>query len=160
MFQQSSIFRLRMTAEESSPISLRPSTTDRARTITNVCGSGTLCTSSALPDMQGHPFGSYVDFITDENGELLLFCCNAFCVLYNNRMACVAAEWAITSLSKYCCKSKCFLVLHLASCQQYAVLCWPVESHFYGNGGASSVSGCGGRLSLLLLHWKVHYVVF
>ena len=47
---------------------IRPSITDRARTITHVCTSGTLCTTSIMDDVQGSPFGSYVDYILDENG--------------------------------------------------------------------------------------------
>ena len=47
---------------------IRPSITDKARTITHVCTSGTLCTTSVMDDVQGAPFGSYVDYILDENG--------------------------------------------------------------------------------------------
>ena len=47
---------------------IRPSITDRARTITHVCTSGTLCTTSIMDEVQGSPFGSYVDYILDENG--------------------------------------------------------------------------------------------
>jgi len=47
---------------------LRPSTVDKARTITHVCSGGTLCTSSVMSDVEGFPFGSYVDYILDENG--------------------------------------------------------------------------------------------
>ena len=48
---------------------IRPSITDRARTITHVCTSGTLCTTSVMDDVEkGSPFGSYVDYILDENG--------------------------------------------------------------------------------------------
>jgi len=48
---------------------IRPSIQDKARTITHVCASGTLCTISAMEgDVSGQPFGSYVDYILDENG--------------------------------------------------------------------------------------------
>lgn len=47
---------------------LRPTTVDKARTITHVCSGGTLCTSSVMTDVEGFPFGSYVDYILDENG--------------------------------------------------------------------------------------------
>jgi hypothetical protein len=47
---------------------IRPSVTDRARTITHVCTSGTLCTTSKMDEIQGSPFGSYVDYILDMNG--------------------------------------------------------------------------------------------
>eukprot|EP00607_Mallomonas_marina_P010042 CAMPEP_0182419636 /NCGR_PEP_ID=MMETSP1167-20130531/4034_1 /TAXON_ID=2988 /ORGANISM="Mallomonas Sp, Strain CCMP3275" /LENGTH=313 /DNA_ID=CAMNT_0024594659 /DNA_START=118 /DNA_END=1059 /DNA_ORIENTATION=+ len=47
---------------------IRPSITDKARTITHVCTSGTLCTSSMMEGVEGFPFGSYVDYILDEKG--------------------------------------------------------------------------------------------
>jgi putative heme iron utilization protein len=47
---------------------LRPTTVDKARTITHVCSGGTLCTSSVMAGVEGFPFGSYVDYILDENG--------------------------------------------------------------------------------------------
>jgi len=46
----------------------RPSITDKARTITYVCTSGTLCTSSVMEGVEGFPFGSYVDYILDSKG--------------------------------------------------------------------------------------------
>ena len=54
---------------ELSPFqSIRPSINDKARTITHVCTSGTLCTTSVEPGVEGTPFGSYVDYILDNNG--------------------------------------------------------------------------------------------
>ena len=47
---------------------IRPSIFDKARTITHVCTSGTLCTLSIEEGVQGSPFGSYVDYILDDNG--------------------------------------------------------------------------------------------
>jgi hypothetical protein len=47
---------------------IRPSITDKARTITHVCTSATLCTTSTQEGVEGSPFGSYVDYILDENG--------------------------------------------------------------------------------------------
>ena len=47
---------------------IRPTVTDRARTITHVCTSGTLCTTSVMDEVQGSPFGSYVDYILDDSG--------------------------------------------------------------------------------------------
>jgi putative heme iron utilization protein len=47
---------------------IRPSITDKARTITHICTSGTLCTTSVMHDVEGFPFGSYVDYILDEKG--------------------------------------------------------------------------------------------
>eukprot|EP01041_Mallomonas_annulata_P008001 gene8001-16378_t len=47
---------------------IRPSITDKARTITHVCTSGTLSTLSVVDGIEGFPFGSYVDYILDSNG--------------------------------------------------------------------------------------------
>lgn len=47
---------------------IRPSINDKARTITHVCTSATLCTTSIVDGINGSPFGSYVDYILDENG--------------------------------------------------------------------------------------------
>ena len=47
---------------------IRPTITDKARTITHVCNSGTLCTTSVMDDVSGAPFGSYVDYILDDQG--------------------------------------------------------------------------------------------
>lgn len=47
---------------------IRPSITDKARTVADVCTSGTLCTTSVQEGVMGSPFGSYVDYILDENG--------------------------------------------------------------------------------------------
>mmetsp|Transcript_24825 Transcript_24825/g.41369 ORF Transcript_24825/g.41369 Transcript_24825/m.41369 type:complete len:338 (-) Transcript_24825:54-1067(-) len=48
---------------------IRPSITDKARTITHVCTSGTLCTTSIMDDVANSPFGSYVDYVLDEMGR-------------------------------------------------------------------------------------------
>lgn len=48
--------------------SFRPSTVDKARTITHICTSGTLCTTSVMEGVEGSPFGSYVDYILDDKG--------------------------------------------------------------------------------------------
>jgi hypothetical protein len=47
----------------------RPSVTDNARTVMNVCNSGTLCTTMCgQDDVQNAPFGSHIDYILDEMG--------------------------------------------------------------------------------------------
>jgi putative heme iron utilization protein len=51
---------------------IRPSIVDKARTITHVCTSGTLCTLSADPFLPNAPFGSYVDYVIDQNGWPIL----------------------------------------------------------------------------------------
>lgn len=50
------------------PGSFRPSIVDKARTITHICNSGTLCTTSVIGGAEGSPFGSYVDYVLDEKG--------------------------------------------------------------------------------------------
>lgn len=51
---------------------IRPSITDKARTVTHVCNSGTLCTvvtnlgSENTAESFNAPFGSYVDYILDK----------------------------------------------------------------------------------------------
>jgi putative heme iron utilization protein len=72
-----SIDSLKMSTETLAPAisaqhNIRPSTTDKARTITHICTSGTLCTTSVMDGVQGFPFGSYVDYILDENGWPIL----------------------------------------------------------------------------------------
>lgn len=47
---------------------IRPSIIDRARTIANTCTTGTLCTTSSKSNIEGIPFGSYVDYILNEKG--------------------------------------------------------------------------------------------
>jgi hypothetical protein len=46
------------------------STIERARTVTHVANSGSLCTYSLSddPELQGAPFGSHVDYVLDSNG--------------------------------------------------------------------------------------------
>lgn len=56
---------------ETPDFNIRPSITDKARTVTHVCNSGTLCTvvttsSSHATDSLNAPFGSYVDYILDK----------------------------------------------------------------------------------------------
>lgn len=46
----------------------QPTIVDKARTITHICTSGTLCTTSILEGSEGSPFGSHVDYIHDDKG--------------------------------------------------------------------------------------------
>ena len=41
---------------------------EKARTVTSVCTSGTLCTVSSTEGITGAPFGSFVDYVLDDNG--------------------------------------------------------------------------------------------
>ena len=42
---------------------------EKARTVTSVCTSGTLCTISSHEGVQGAPFGSFVDYVLDDQGN-------------------------------------------------------------------------------------------
>mmetsp|Transcript_37943 Transcript_37943/g.49959 ORF Transcript_37943/g.49959 Transcript_37943/m.49959 type:complete len:351 (+) Transcript_37943:95-1147(+) len=46
----------------------RLSKTEKARTVTHVCTSGTLCTVCQNENAEGFPFGSHVDFVLNEKG--------------------------------------------------------------------------------------------
>ena len=65
--------------------SFKLSLTEKARTVTSVCTSGTLCTlvqaapeddqsksGAILESIKCHPWGSYVDYILDEKGNPVL----------------------------------------------------------------------------------------
>lgn len=45
---------------------------EKARTVTSVCTSGTLCTVSSHEDIEGSPFGSFVDYVLDDQGNPVL----------------------------------------------------------------------------------------
>lgn len=59
---------------ETPDFNIRPSITDKARTVTHVCNSGTLCTvvTTSTTDNLNAPFGSYVDYILDKVRNPLL----------------------------------------------------------------------------------------
>lgn len=61
--------------EKSSPplcLNIRLNIAEKARTVSSVCTSGTLCTSSYMDDIEGAPFGSFVDYVLDDNGNPVL----------------------------------------------------------------------------------------
>ena len=51
---------------------IRLNVNEKARTVTSVCTSGTLCTVSAHEGIQGAPFGSFVDYVLDDVGNPVL----------------------------------------------------------------------------------------
>lgn len=53
---------------DSNSPQIRLNVNEKARTVTSVCTSGTLCTLSSHPDIDGAPFGSLVDYVLDDNG--------------------------------------------------------------------------------------------
>jgi putative heme iron utilization protein len=62
------------TAEETvTPTpNIRLNVNEKARTVTSVCKSGTLCTVSGHDGIAGAPFGSYVDYVLDDDGNPVL----------------------------------------------------------------------------------------
>lgn len=51
---------------------IRLNVNEKARTVTSVCTSGTLCTVSYHEGIQGAPFGSFVDYVLDDHGSPVL----------------------------------------------------------------------------------------
>lgn len=52
-----------------SNINIRLNVFEKARTVTSVCTSGTLCTISVHEGITGAPFGSFVDYVLDDEGN-------------------------------------------------------------------------------------------
>jgi hypothetical protein len=63
-----------VTATQTSKIfkQLYPTIIEKSRTIPNVCVTGTLCSTSISDGISGSPFGSSVDYITDDKGWPIL----------------------------------------------------------------------------------------
>lgn len=62
-------------APENSPAAvpnIRLNVNEKARTVTSVCTSGTLCTTSTHDGIAGAPFGSFVDYVLDDQGNPIL----------------------------------------------------------------------------------------
>jgi heme iron utilization protein len=51
---------------------IRLNVNEKARTVTSVCTSGTLCTKSTHPGIEDAPFGSFVDYVLDDSGNPIL----------------------------------------------------------------------------------------
>ncbi|KAG7338104.1 pyridoxamine 5'-phosphate oxidase [Nitzschia inconspicua] len=51
---------------------LRLNVFEKAKTVASVCTSGTLCTVSSHDGIQGAPFGSFVDYVLDDEGNPVL----------------------------------------------------------------------------------------
>lgn len=51
---------------------IRLNVNEKARTVTSVCTSGTLCTKSTYPGIEDAPFGSFVDYVLDDSGDPIL----------------------------------------------------------------------------------------
>jgi len=50
-------------------INVKLSTCEKARTVTSLSSSGTLCTVSRAEGIEGAPFGSFVDYVLDDEGR-------------------------------------------------------------------------------------------
>lgn len=60
-------------AQAATPnLNIRLNVNEKARTVTSVCTSGTLCTVSGHEGISGAPFGSYVDYVLDDEGNPVL----------------------------------------------------------------------------------------
>jgi putative heme iron utilization protein len=55
-----------------TPPKIRLNVPEKARTVISVCTSGTLCTSSYMDEIEGAPFGSFVDYVLDDKGNPVL----------------------------------------------------------------------------------------
>ncbi len=59
--------------EDQDPLtSIRLSVQEKAKTVITVCSSGTLCTTSNADGIDGAPFGSFVDYVLDDDGNPIL----------------------------------------------------------------------------------------
>lgn len=58
----------KVNGEKAPALNIRLNVNEKARTVTSVCTSGTLCTLSGSEGIEGSPFGSYVDYVLDDNG--------------------------------------------------------------------------------------------
>lgn len=57
----------------SNPLTnIRLSVEEKAKTVITVCSSGTLCTTSNSDEIEGAPFGSFVDYVLDDEGNPIL----------------------------------------------------------------------------------------
>jgi len=51
---------------------IRLSIEEKSKTVLSVCTSGTLCTTSSHEGIEGSPFGSFVDYVLDNDGNPIL----------------------------------------------------------------------------------------
>lgn len=58
--------------KENNTPEIRLNVFEKARTVTSLCTSGTLCTVSAHEGIDGAPFGSFVDYVLDDEGYPVL----------------------------------------------------------------------------------------
>mmetsp|Transcript_8735 Transcript_8735/g.11007 ORF Transcript_8735/g.11007 Transcript_8735/m.11007 type:complete len:362 (-) Transcript_8735:152-1237(-) len=58
--------------EDNTLDNIRLSVQEKAKTVITVCSSGTLCTTSTTNEIEGAPFGSFVDYVLDDEGNPIL----------------------------------------------------------------------------------------
>jgi len=58
--------------EEDPLLETRLNIFEKAKTVTSFCTSGTLCTMSCHEGIEGSPFGSFVDYVLDDEGNPVL----------------------------------------------------------------------------------------
>jgi putative heme iron utilization protein len=92
-------------SSSSSPVSvvnrledIRLNVYEKARTVTSCCTSGTLCTMSAQEGIQGAPFGSFVDYVLDDEGNPVLLMNDMSMHTINIQKASEGAEDALVTL--------------------------------------------------------------
>jgi len=59
-------------ANADAALDIRLNVSEKAKTVTSVCTSGTLCTLSSHEGIEGSPFGSFVDYVLDDDGNPVL----------------------------------------------------------------------------------------
>jgi len=59
-------------ADEDYLWQIRLNVFEKAKTVASVCTSGTLCTVSSHEGIEGSPFGSFVDYVLDDDGNPVL----------------------------------------------------------------------------------------
>lgn len=59
-------------ADGAPSLSIRLNVNEKARTVASTCTSGTLCTVSGSEGIEGAPFGSFVDYVLDDEGNPVL----------------------------------------------------------------------------------------
>ncbi|KAG7368958.1 pyridoxamine 5'-phosphate oxidase [Nitzschia inconspicua] len=77
---------------------LRLNVFEKAKTVASVCTSGTLCTVSSHDGIQGAPFGSFVDYVLDDEGNP---------VLLMNEMSMHTINIEQNALNKDCAEATC-----------------------------------------------------
>lgn len=58
--------------EDQYMLELRLNVNEKAKTVASVCTSGTICTVSGHEGIEGAPFGSFVDYVLDDDGNPVL----------------------------------------------------------------------------------------